>query len=468
MTNAATQRKTIEYLEVQCVAGLRKLRDPKLALANKLTSQEGVYCWSKAQDVHYDTVGLDATNDRLAESVFGVYDYVLKRNPNISMEAASAVAMALRSKSFGEGGYFYALPPHEQEALVEVARCSVREIRKLDHADHADHDAYVTAKRKSNSQLELDALVKQYALALSFFKKWRSRGVASVDAMDMKLGELAAAETDVRKRTQAQLDYLRLQIEMRVVGLGFTEFKTPWSSSKDEKIGTVPELTALLRDILIEEEERRVCHELPEVAVIPVMKRKTFKALGDPTVQAGELGATIKEFTVEELLTLAEQKRAEMEEAGELDVVADEQPEDPPPLDASIIGTELEICWRYWRAPRADEIAKGEKRKKIGVPMWCTGEVVLVADGVATTERPESARCKKLAEAGAVRIRWPEDLTREVPEKETFSWHILQNELWGSRNRDVHMGWRFSPVELKKREVAAQTAEPAQKRQKQR
>ena len=93
---------------------------------------------------------------------------------------------------------------------------------------------------------------------------------------------------------------------------------------------------------------------------------------------------------------------------------------------------------------------------------------MLVADGVATTERPESARCKKLAEAGAVRIRWPEDLTREVPEKETFSWHILQNELWGSRNRDVHMGWRFSPVELKKREVAAQTAEPAQKRQKQR
>ena len=56
-----------------------------------------------------------------------------------------------------------------------------------------------------------------------------------------------------------------------------------------------------------------------------------------------------------------------MEAAGELDQVADKQPSKPPAIDASIIGTELEICWRYWRKPTADEIAKGEKRKKIGV-----------------------------------------------------------------------------------------------------
>ena len=153
-----------------------------------------------------------------------------------------------------------------------------------------------------------------------------------------------------------------------------------------------------------------------------------------------------------------------MEVAGELDEVGDEQPEDPPLLDASIIGTELEICWRYWRLPTADEIANGEKRKKIGVPIWCEGEVVLVADGIATLERPESARCKKLAEAGAVRIRWPEDLTLEVPEPETFTWHILQDALWGSRNRDAHMGWRFSPKELKLRAQVAETAAPAAKR----
>ena len=380
------------------------------------------------------------------------------------MEAASAVAQAIRAKSFAVDGAFTKLPRNEQIALVELARTTVREMRAVDRADHADHHLYVELKRKSNSQLELDALVKQYALAISFFKKWRSRGVESAAAMRTKLGELAGAEADARKATQAQLDYLRLQIEMRVIGLGFTEFKTPWSSGKDEHVGSVGDLTQLLEAILMEEHERAACGELPEVAVIPVMKRKTFKALGDPTVQAGTLGATIKAFTSEELLALAEHKRGEMEAAGELDQVADEQPANPPAIDASIIGTELEICWRYWREPTADEIAKGEKRKKIGVPIWCAGEVVLVADGVATKERPESAKCKKLAEAGAIRIRWPEDLSREVPEPETFSWHILQEPLWGSRNKDVHMGWRFSPAELKKRADAAAVAEPAAKR----
>ena len=380
------------------------------------------------------------------------------------MEAASAVAQAIRAKSFAADGAFTLLPRKEQIALVELARTSVREMRAVDRADHAEHDAYVELKRKSNSQLELDALVKQYALALSFFKKWKSRGVESAAAMRTKLGEIAEAESDTRKATQAQLDYLRLQIEMRVVGLGFSEFKTPWSSGKDEHVGTVADLTELLKKILKEEHEREACGELPEVAVVPVMKRKTFKALGDPTVQAGELGATIKAFTSEELLALAEQKRDEMEAAGELDQVADEQPPDPPAIDASIIGTEIEVCWRYWRAPTADEIVNGEKRGRIGVPMWCAGEVMLVADGVSTKERPESARCKKLAEAGAVRIRWPEDLTRKTPEPETFSWHILQNALWGSRNRDAHMGWRFSPAELKKRADAAAVAEPAAKR----
>ena len=100
------------------------------------------------------------------------------------------------------------------------------------------------------------------------------------------------------------------------------------------------------------------------------------------------------------------------------------------------------------------------------MPIWCVGEVVLIADGVSTKERPESAKCKKLAEAGAVRIRWPEDLTREEPEPETFTWHILQEALWAPERKDGHLAWRFSPAELKKRADAAAMAEPPLKRRK--
>ena len=85
---------------------------------------------------------------------------------------------------------------------------------------------------------------------------------------------------------QEKLDWLREQIEMRVIGLGFEEFKPAWSSSKDENIGTVGDLFELLRSILMEEGERRGEDALPSAAVVPQMRRKTFKELGTPTAQA--------------------------------------------------------------------------------------------------------------------------------------------------------------------------------------
>ena len=103
-------------------------------------------------------------------------------------------------------------------------------------------------------------------------------------------------------------------------------------------------------------------------------------------------------------------------------------------------------------------MAAGEKRKKIGVKIWCEGEVTHVANGTTTTVNPESARCKKLANAGAIRIRWPADDDRN--EKETFSWHIMQDADW---NADRHMGWRFTMSELARRREAAEAAQQAQK-----
>jgi hypothetical protein len=124
-----------------------------------------------------------------------------------------------------------------------------------------------------------------------------------------------------------------------------------------------------------------------------------------------------------------------------------------PQVEGGGGGSWLEVCWRYWRPPTEEEVAKGEKRKKIGEKIWCEGEVVLVANGTSTLEKPECAKCKKLANAGAVRIRWPADPERKEPE--THSWHIFQDALW---NEDKHLGWRFTATELEKRTAAAQPA----------
>ena len=60
---------------------------------------------------------------------------------------------------------------------------------------------------------------------------------------------------------------------------------TKWSSKNDEDAGTVPELTNHLKEIINTERTRRQAGELPEFAPAPIMRRKSYKELGTPTVQ---------------------------------------------------------------------------------------------------------------------------------------------------------------------------------------
>lgn len=442
-SNAASRLKTIEYLQVQATGGLKKMRDPKISLAKWLTSQEGAHAIGTSQLARADTISLDATNDRLAESCFGNWDYVLRRCPGITMEAASAIAQAIRAKSFVEGGAFHLLPPHEQDALIEFARTTVLEERIVDRAHHAELDGYHAAKRISNSQLELTALVKMYALALSFFARWKERGVASAMVAEAALKKIdSRPQLSPSQLTQLKLNYLREQIEMRVIGVGFDEFKAAWSSSKNEDIGTVQSLTEHLHEILMEEDQRRREGTLPANAVVPQMRRKTYKELGTPTLQAGDLAGKVKELPAAELLERAQRERARLEAVGELDTVGDLQPERPPPCDNSLVGTMLEIRWRYW-APDTDPTTK---RKKMAVDIWCEGEVVQVvqvANGSTDTEGP---RCTKLLEAGAVRIKFKADADFE--EQEQYTWSILRACNW---NAEAVLGWRYTAAELCKR-----------------
>lgn len=167
--------------------------------------QDGANSIDNTHEAHKDTIGCHSTNDSLAESVFGTYDMMLRRFPGISMEAASGVAQAVRSKVLLCGdhvarrkaatrvqqdpwsGLFRKYPEHEQEALVELARRTVDEYRNLDRADHAALDEYHKHRRKTNEENELDALFSRYALALSFFDRWAKRGVASMSEVTSAL-----------------------------------------------------------------------------------------------------------------------------------------------------------------------------------------------------------------------------------------------------------------------------------------
>jgi hypothetical protein len=146
-TNQRTYNLTVEYLSVQCAAGVRKMHDPKTVLPQYLSSQDGAQSFGKQAQGHADSMGCECANDKLAESVFGTFDRMLKQFSGISREAASALAQAMRHKSFWRGdsverrkqqqppppgiGYFWTLPWQEREALVEYSISAVRETRKV-------------------------------------------------------------------------------------------------------------------------------------------------------------------------------------------------------------------------------------------------------------------------------------------------------------------------------------------------
>ena len=149
-----------------------------------------------------DTQVYHATNDHMAESVFGAYKYERHRLPGISQRRASGLAQARVMKSLSNEdsvqhrasrkpqdggssdeqhrvttsafGYFHRLPRCEAEALVEFARLVRDSERKVDQADDVSTlDAFRVALRKSNSELELESLIKQFALGLSFFDRFK-------------------------------------------------------------------------------------------------------------------------------------------------------------------------------------------------------------------------------------------------------------------------------------------------------
>ena len=74
------------------------MHDTRTVLPEYLTSQDGAKCWSKVAKGHADTKGTEANNDKFSESVFGVFDRMLKMFHGVSREAASGLSQVTASQ----------------------------------------------------------------------------------------------------------------------------------------------------------------------------------------------------------------------------------------------------------------------------------------------------------------------------------------------------------------------------------
>lgn len=168
---------------------------------------------------------------------------------------------------------------------MEAARRERPNSRKIAAADLQEQLDYKAARRADNLEKLLNATVESYANGLELFTAWSSRGVPSWAE--------AQAATRSEKSEAAKLQYLRNEIEMRVIGLGWLQFETRWSSSSDESVGTVEYLLLLLKDILTYEVAERRAKRLPTEAAPPVLRIRTFKELGTPSLDAQEIAGRV-------------------------------------------------------------------------------------------------------------------------------------------------------------------------------
>lgn len=135
---------------------------------------------------------------------------------------------------------------------------------------------------------------------MDLFSAWQQGHgfVGSRAELLVKLDEIGQAARRAPNATDraaegAKLKWLREQIEMRVLGFGWTHHRTFWSSTNDETVGTVDALVGSLCDIITEEIAAKRLNELPTAAQPPPCRVRTMKQLGTPCIDAQQLASKV-------------------------------------------------------------------------------------------------------------------------------------------------------------------------------
>ena len=458
--NRQATPRTIALAERMANAALVAMHDTRRAIADKLTSQDGVNAPAKRQKMHEATVGAHVNNSR-CESMFASYDYVghIFRGAAVSslgglgqqmrnrdLERAPVVAHDRRKRKADAAdeppprdGFYHRLPSVRlQESLIEFSRHEAIKARKAEQEDLMAHDTAKLARREERVISLLNHAIDDYAYSKELFKAWEADTLAwRTTANGVRPGEVV--RTDAKwaafskgKPESELLMFLRKQIEMRVIGCGLTQFTTRWSSNKDAKIGTVSHLRSLVGEILEHEATARRMKELPEEAALPQQVSRDLGRLGAIDEDALEIEKRAL-FSAEELNAKAEQEVQRRIAAGISDSVEDLNGGInggvAPPFDQSLVGKRLEVLWPY-----------SDKDSGKRVLIWASGRVTRVADGLTDKRSP---RAQTVLPAGMVLWTW--DADPEFDEAAGEKWLALLPKKW---NKQQLYSWRYDPREF--------------------
>eukprot|EP00966_Prymnesium_polylepis_P147344 3403353-Prymnesium_polylepis.3 len=355
-TNQEATDMTVQLLMSMAKAGLEKMCDPRTAVHDWLTRTNGRYAADKIERLHAATVGAHSTNDRV-ESNFGVFDNVIRIFRTISADAAAGIAQNARNHFFDSRkshvarnprkakapsqqqelpssvGFFDTLDEKMQEAGVESSRQLRIAARSWERSDRLEQAEYREMKRAQNLQLQLESLAEKGAIVVERFEAIEARAVSSFPVARAKVASMDAVAP--------QIAYLREQLELRVLGCGWSDLAVPIKQAGETPADQVKRLLNHLRTVLQEEKERT----RPTAPPLPDFKAKTLKQLGTPTADSIELASRAL-CSPEQLRAAIEREQERRVAAGFADAVQALQPTEAPAME-SLGGVRLEICWNY-------------------------------------------------------------------------------------------------------------------------
>jgi len=376
------------------------------------------------------------------ESKFAAADFVMRTYRGISVLNASGIVQQRTAHDFDRpllivsdrrkrkaksadppthekttAGFFWSgLNTELRHSLVGMVRAEPPHALKVGRGEKHEHDIEKMARREEAVQKLLNATVERYAAALELYDVWANPEQSVRDAAALE----GMTETE-------QIAELRRQIEMRTVGLGWTEFETKWGYSTDAKKEKVADLRRMLvEDILPHEAALRRLKKLPKAAVPPQLKPRALKVLGTEDADALRLEAE-NLFNLDSLLPKVEAARSRREAQGISDRVEIAPPREAPAFDTNLVGKRLEVCWPY-------------KENGKTVKIWASGTVKRVADGLTDAR---SKKAQKVLPAGA--ILWAWDADPDYKEVAGEKWLFLLPKRW---NKHVQYAWRYDPCEL--------------------
>ena len=362
------------------------------------------------ENIKKDMIGKMDTND-LAESSFAGVTSQIQKYSRINIAGAAAISDMQRNKYFsykgngtGKVGVFHQFSEGIRSCLVRVGV----------------EDAPIT-RRTNNSLLEKQRKARHEKAELARMKIYERATEDYIDAVYYhRMYQSEACWKTVREVTNGlkhlktkkdKYEALKENIQIRVIGFGWKQFKQAWS--KDGNPYTIEFLANALKNIIRKSSKM----DIPKAPAIEIPKRKNLPVLGEQSKIVKKLDKKFikdeKKFRKDALGLIKER-----EESGFGSIYSEMQSRVVPTIDDSFIGKKIDVLFKF-------DILDGNENEQ-GL-RWCQG----VVKKIISTGRSQKPK---------VEVLW-DTIPEELNHGQQTTIQILPESKW---NKNVEGAWRMN------------------------